>query len=470
MRESAILRQPGKQGNKEMTETINGITWRFVVRGQNAIITGIPKDTSGDVDIPVRLGGAKVTYATYNAFHHRSKFQSVTIPDYLIATVDEPTNLSNSGLEPEMFDGCSSLREIRVSKRNPGYKSVNGILLSKGGEKVVAVPQGLAEAKIPKGVTKIGMSAFAGCRKLKNVALPDGVMKIEWHAFENCSALESITIPNSVRAIRQGAFRGCSKLKTVTIPSAAREIETDVFAGCGGLREIVVANGNSIYKSIDGLLVENDAKIRDDFSGARRKGYTLRAVPGGLTEVKIPDGVTYIDATAFMDCGKLKCVTIPSSVTGIGEKAFDGCRHLEGIAIPDGVTEIGNQAFTNCTGLKIVTIPAGLKKVGRFPFRKSNIENVTFLPGVKTIYNRMFAQCKIGSVTIPDSVTHIGTWAFEHCSGLTSVAIPKKVKSIGDYAFVSCTDLKSVTIPASLKAGAIGRNAFPEGVKIKRVK
>ena len=39
------------------------------------------------------------------------------------------------------------------------------------------------------------------------------------------------------------------------------------------------------------------------------------------------------------------------------------------------------------------------------------------------------------SVTIPNSVTSIGDWAFASCSGLTSVTIPNSVTSIGDWAF-----------------------------------
>jgi hypothetical protein len=55
-------------------------------------------------------------------------------------------------------------------------------------------------------------------------------------------------------------------------------------------------------------------------------------------------------------------------------------------------------------------------------------------------------QCpgaKVGSYTIPDSVTTIGESVFESCSGLTSVTIPNSVTSIGGYAFYSCTNLNS---------------------------
>ena len=48
------------------------------------------------------------------------------------------------------------------------------------------------------------------------------------------------------------------------------------------------------------------------------------------------------------------------------------------------------------------------------------------------------------SVTIPNSVTSIGWYAFYGCSGLTSVTIPNSVTSIGEYAFRSCSNIEDV--------------------------
>ena len=48
-------------------------------------------------------------------------------------------------------------------------------------------------------------------------------------------------------------------------------------------------------------------------------------------------------------------------------------------------------------------------------------------------------------MTIPDSVTTIGSYAFSYCSSLTSITIPDSVKSIGDYAFHDRSSLTSVT-------------------------
>lgn len=77
---------------------------------------------------------------------------------------------------------------------------------------------------------------------------------------------------------------------------------------------------------------------------------------------------------------------------------------------------------------------------------------------VTGIGDKAFLRCKsMASVTIPDSVTSIGDYAFSWTS-LTSVIIPESVMSIGNYAFSLCSSLISVTIPDSVTS--IGDNPF----------
>ena len=80
----------------------------------------------------------------------------------------------------------------------------------------------------------------------------------------------------------------------------------------------------------------------------------------------------------------------------------------------------------------------------------------------------MFAGCiSLTSITIPDSVTSIGSNAFHDCTNLTSVTIGNSVTSIGHSAFEGCSSLTSITIPDSVTR--IYANAFKECTNLKRI-
>ncbi len=66
-------------------------------------------------------------------------------------------------------------------------------------------------------------------------------------------------------------------------------------------------------------------------------------------------------------------------------------------------------------------------------------------------------------MTIPDSVTSIGDWAFESCTSLTSVTLPNSVTSIGGAAFTNCTGLTSITIPSGVTSIGSDENGAFDG-------
>lgn len=73
----------------------------------------------------------------------------------------------------------------------------------------------------------------------------------------------------------------------------------------------------------------------------------------------------------------------------------------------------------------------------------------------------------INNITIPDSVTSIGSYTFEGCTSLTSITIPDSVTSIGSGAFSGCKGLTSIEIPDSVTS--IGNSAFDNCENLKEV-
>ena len=92
-------------------------------------------------------------------------------------------------------------------------------------------------------------------------------------------------------------------------------------------------------------------------------------------------------------------------------------------------------------------------------YYSSSIKTVTIGNSVTSIGSWAFYYCSsLTSITIPSSVTSIGIFTFYYCSSLTSITIPNSVTSIGKEAFSGCSSLTSVTIPNSVTS--IGYNAF----------
>ena len=108
-----------------------------------------------------------------------------------------------------------------------------------------------------------------------------------------------------------------------------------------------------------------------------------------------------------------------------------------------------------------MTIPNSVTSIGDYAFGQcTSLESVTIPNSVTSIGNEAFDECtSLTSVTIPNSVTSIGERAFEYCESLTSVTIPNSVTSIGDYAFSCCTNLTTVKI-LSTNIGSISSDSF----------
>ena len=183
------------------------------------------------------------------------------------------------------------------------------------------------------------------------------VTGIGGQAFEGCTGLENITIPDSVTEIGLEAFSGCTSLTNITIPDSVTKIGSSAFSGCSSLTAIDVEVGNNNYTSVNGFLFN--------------KGKTeLICYPAGKTDksYNIPNSVTSIGYSAFIDCTSITSITIPDSVTSIDSSAFGGCSSLKSITIPNSVTSIGYYAFYGCTSLTSVTIPKSVTGIDDWAF------------------------------------------------------------------------------------------------------
>lgn len=159
----------------------------------------------------------------------------------------------------------------------------------------------------------------------------------------------------------------------------------------------------------------------------------------------------------------LKSITLPESLVSIGKNAFQACKALESITIPKNVSRnrwrqhfqtdsslataeiLGpvkeltgtTGVFLGCTALKNVTLPDTLTNIGTGTFNGcASLEKIDLPAGLTEIGREAFNGCEsLKEAIIPDGVTEIPSYAFTGCLALEKVELPEGITSIGEYAF-----------------------------------
>ena len=259
---------------------------------------------------------------------------------------------------------------------------------------------------------------------------------IGYGAFEQCSSLTSITIPKGVTLISAYAFLGCSSLTSITIPESVTSISDGAFGDCSSLTSITIPE--SVTSISDGA-----------FNGC-----------SSLTSITIPKNVSYVGYNVFSGCtGELVINSNISTVQSGGSYQTLSSHNFSKITFGEGVTHIPDEMFFNLkthNASTIITIPKSVTSLGSHSFQNCPGELVVNCD----IPSKAFANAQFTRVTIGDGVTTIGSEAFRGCSSLRLLNIHESLTKIGDYAFANCNSLVSLNIPEGVIS--IGGDAFQD--------
>lgn len=365
---------------------------------------------------------------------------------------------------------------------------------------------------IGDGITSIGDRAFYGCTNLKDVLIGNDVATVGTYAFRGCSAVTSITLPESVTRLDGSAFRFCNALTFVRLEGNAPVLGSYVFGDGAASRTLQYLEGSTGYdvspwteftQIIDhaGTWVTTVAPTCTT-DGSRSIDCTY--CQATFTEV-LPGGHQYVNdicsvcgdtvALIYGSCGDNATWELDAfgtlSITGSGSMRnyspyfSDGTyqvntpwypyrQDIKKIIIHNGITAITTNAFWGCSNLTSVTIPESLVHLGYNAFSGCESLEDVYISDFEAwchmsvdwgasnpMYyakNLYLNGTLLTDVIIPDSVTVIGLNAFYGCSSLTSITIPDSVTRICPQAFAQCTGLTHITIPDSVTE--INHHAF----------
>ena len=289
--------------------------------------------------------------------------------------------------------------------------------------------ENITEIVIPDSITYIGDRAFSGCEKLTKAVIGKGVTSIGVEAFFDC-ALTEILLSDGVTDIGRMAFSGCP-LTQFVLPDSVRSIGYNNFYKSEAL-QCNVKNGLKYLGN------ENNPYL-----------YLVDVESTGITSAVVENGCKFIGNATFLECAALTEVVLPDSIVNV-ESAFGACENLQ-YTVVDGLKYVGNKTNPYLCLVDVVDVA----------MTEANIKS-----GCKVIGEQVFMRNhELGKVTIPDTVTHIGNWAFNGCA-LTELTIPDSVISIGYSAFLACR-ASEIFIPDSVEY--IGEKAFSDCANLTKI-
>ena len=462
--------------------------------GSNDWVASYPVAKTGtEYAVPEGIYGVRT-----GAFQCAANLIKLTLP---VSLKESPSSAEFTG-----YSSAAKLANIEVAAGNTAFKSIDGVLVSLDGKKLIAYPNakpGAASSlpayqgvigqpsasvyKIPDGVEIVGQAAFAQVNGLTAIELNE-VKKLEKGAFDKQTKLRNVRLGSSVDTIEEGAFGGNQNLTAFEVDPLnpnytsddgviynADKTELVLFPGGKGgeyttlptttkIRRrafyynnvLAKVNFNKDLEVIDGDAFQATTELKNiTFEApARVKSIGTFAFQGsGLTELNIPASLQTVDWSAF-GFSKLKKITVAdgSQLQSINKEAFNGCKDLEEFTFEGSSTlnKIQKDAFSGDDKLKSFVIPEKVTVLERGAFNgASGLETITFKqPATMTIIGEGAFQGAqaLKKIELPSTVTTISKDAFNTCSSLTEIVVPASVTSIDPTGFQECAKLEKFTV------------------------
>ena len=334
---------------------------------------------------------------------------------------------------------------------------------------------------IDENITKIDDNAFQQCTLLTSIDVPDAVDTIGTNAFGN---VYNIKYNGAATGFPWGAYavNGCVDGDWIYADDTKTNVlayvgtVSDTFTIPDGVTKIGYSYSFSDYPNCN-QIIKNNAK--------------------SLKTIIFPEGVTEIGANTFSNINYVESITLPSTLKSIDEFAFYGNSELRSISLPDGLESIGKNALSGCRIFNL-TVPDTVNHVDATAFASTtgtvyeySVANVMYdgdvsgAPWGASFLNKYAEDDKIypdsnkeelllmdmytfNVFDIPDTVKKIGDYACAYIqrnlsideSNAITYGFPNSITEIGSHAFEGAKFTSALIIPDSVVS--IGDDAFKD--------
>lgn len=294
-----------------------GLEYELNEDGTGYIFKGVGTCMEKNIRIADEYESLPVVGIAAGAFNMAIETVSVTVG----------ANVAEIGLDA--FGNLTTVQAFFIAEGNTSYKIMDDSLYTADGSAIIryAVDSSRTSYSLPETVKEIKEQAFNGCDYLTSLTIPEGVETIGGSAFSNCDALTSVHIPASVSLIGGYLTKG------------------------SGIVEISVADGNTAYKSVEGVLYTKDGKDLLEYPSAKQ-----------CDNLILPETVETVKAESFSWCEYIKSVVFTGNIEYIETSAFTHCSALESIEF-DKLNQVyiyvKDWAFSDCTELKTIKFGFG---------------------------------------------------------------------------------------------------------------
>lgn len=239
---------------------------------------------------------AKLTKLEGFTFSNCTSLASIEIPEGMLeldlkdfegctalSQVTIPASLVD--ISTDTFIDCPALAGVTIAQGNPAYVCRGNALLSLDGKTLLFYFDGAGNTTytVPAGVETIEKESFYHCHNLKELIIPEGVQTLEYQAILGCDALANVQLPASMTDY------------------------IDSIAECYALASVSLADGNSNYRLLDGMLQNPD--------GLYLYACFYDVADGILT---LPEGIAHLFGNPYSNLKSLKEVHLPKSLVDIG--------------------------------------------------------------------------------------------------------------------------------------------------------